>query len=364
MNDECKVIKYDESFFDGWEKNSADSDKWSHVKSVLVCGNPNREIPLVSVCIPTYKGRAKYLKEAINSILNQENFDSYEIIVSDNYSPGDAETEKLMNEFCEKHSNIYYYRTDYDFGMIANWNRAVELGRAKWTVLLHNDDVMHSDYLYKTYKVAKETNASLIGVFRDMIQEGDGINGNYIKNLSKSQLILKKLRRGKYFHVKPDDVIRFITPATGCLWYDREKFLQYGLHDDKFEETADGFSHFKETYNGNVIIIPDFLYSRRISNVNSFGKSSTQAKIISLLYQFGKYYIKNNLKAKNSPLASFTLDVSAAYLVYGIKSKYAPGMDVAGILGELGVRKSIANMHPKLLTLLNCVLLTDLIFRK
>ena len=358
-----EFIKYNDVFFQDWNKKIDNFEQWKHVKSELICGVTGRPIPKVSVCIPTYRGSARVIKEAIESVLAQEDFDDYDIIVSDNYSPGDPELEALMRDFCNKHDNIRYYRTDYDFGIFANWNRAIELAESKWVCSLQHDDTMCPDYLKKAYECAEKYNATLVGVFRNMICEKDGVDRGFVKSMSGSQKILSILRRKRPFHVIPSDALRIITPATGCLFYKRSVYMDIGGYNPKFEDPTDGFCHFNQAYNGKVVILPEFLYNRRISSNFSF-KESAQSKIISMLYGFGRYFIKTEGSIKNKRRAGLILEISISYMVYGIKSKYIPSLNVKEMLFKMGIRKSIVKMHPKILALLNCFLLTDLIFRK
>lgn len=68
-----------------------------------------REIqPLLSICIPTYN-RAEYLKQTVNSIVENEGFcDDVEIVISDNCSTDN--TEEVCKKFTQKYSNIKYFK--------------------------------------------------------------------------------------------------------------------------------------------------------------------------------------------------------------------------------------------------------------
>lgn len=356
-------IKYDDNFFENWKNKTDNFARWKHVKSELICGKTGRPIPKITICIPTYKGGARVLKEAVKSVLAQKDFDSYDIIVSDNYAPGDAEIESLMRKFCNKYDNIRYYRTDYDFGVVANWNRTVELAESEWVCQLQHDDVMCPGYLKKVYECAVKYHATLVGVFRNMICESPNTDKRYVRGLSSSQRLLSFLRFRRPFHVRPNDVLRIITPATGCLFYKRSAYMALGGHDPQFEEATDGFFHFNQMYNGNVVILPEFLYKRRIA-INLSLKEDIQSKVVSMLYGFGCYFIKSEHSVRNRQIAQLILELSIAHMVWGIKLKYIPDLDVQNLLTSMGIRKSVVAMPNKLLSILNRMLLTDLIIRK
>jgi abequosyltransferase len=69
------------------------------------------KIPLISICIPTYN-RKKYLKQCLDSIVNQDCFteNQIEIIISDNDS--NDNTEKLVKEYQINYKNIKYFIND------------------------------------------------------------------------------------------------------------------------------------------------------------------------------------------------------------------------------------------------------------
>lgn len=66
---------------------------------------------LVSICIPTYN-RVSYLKKCLDSLVCQPEFlrGEVEIVVSDNCSTD--HTEKVVQSYKERYSNIQYYRND------------------------------------------------------------------------------------------------------------------------------------------------------------------------------------------------------------------------------------------------------------
>ena len=75
----------------------------------------------VSVSMITYN-HAKYIKQAIESILNQEtNFD-IELIISNDNSPDD--TDAIVNEIIQTHPNgskIKYFKHEKNIGMMKNF---------------------------------------------------------------------------------------------------------------------------------------------------------------------------------------------------------------------------------------------------
>lgn len=128
-----------------------------HIQSIPVFENRLTEVPLFTIVIPTYK-RAKYLKEAIDSAITQETDTPYEIIVCNN-GFNQKETDDLMEQYRDI-PGFSYYVNESNIGMVGNWNRLFVLARTKYVIMLHDDDVLSSQFI----KIVNEV-CSAIGNF-------------------------------------------------------------------------------------------------------------------------------------------------------------------------------------------------------
>ena len=135
-------------------------ERYKNVKSNLIIGkeDPNAA-PLVTIAIPTYK-RAKYLKEAIDSALNQKDFHDYEVIVVDNDPENEFHVEKLISTYPK--DKIKYYRNEKNIGMVGNWNRCIELSEGKWVSLLNDDDYLKNNFLSDWYQMMKKNKSDYL----------------------------------------------------------------------------------------------------------------------------------------------------------------------------------------------------------
>ncbi len=95
--------------------------------------------PLVSICIPTYRGAA-FLPATIESVLRQS-YTNLEIWIIDDTSPD--ETAAAVRAFDDE--RIHYLRNERNLGPNANWNRCLELARGKYYKLLPHDDLLEPD---------------------------------------------------------------------------------------------------------------------------------------------------------------------------------------------------------------------------
>lgn len=130
-------------------------EKYFSVKSLLVKGDKNINDLKYSIVIPTYK-RVITLKDTIQSALNQEFKGDYNIIVCDNNPERNDETELFMNTISDK--RIIYYKNIENIGMIANWNRCIELCCGKYFVMIHDDDILYPSFLKQCDKILEKCN--------------------------------------------------------------------------------------------------------------------------------------------------------------------------------------------------------------
>lgn len=96
--------------------------------------------PLVSIGIPTYNRADAYLKQALESAINQT-YPNIEIIVSDNCSTD--HTENLVKGF--SNPRIRYYRHKENIGAINNFNYCLEQAKGTYFLMLHDDDLIDPD---------------------------------------------------------------------------------------------------------------------------------------------------------------------------------------------------------------------------
>ena len=90
--------------------------------------------PLISVNLPAYN-RARYIEQAINSVL-QQTYSNWELNIVDNCSTDG--TWEIISSF--KDSRIRTFRNPENMGMVFSWNRLVQLSRGDYVCYLASDD--------------------------------------------------------------------------------------------------------------------------------------------------------------------------------------------------------------------------------
>jgi glycosyltransferase involved in cell wall biosynthesis len=95
------------------------------------------ERPQISVLVPTYR-YARYLPEAIDSVLAQEGAD-FELVVGDDAS-GDGTAEILGRYAGDPRVRTHIHPRN--LGMVANWNWCLRQARGRYVKFLFGDDVL------------------------------------------------------------------------------------------------------------------------------------------------------------------------------------------------------------------------------
>lgn len=104
---------------------------------------------LVSVIIPVYNG-SNYIRKAIESVINQ-NYKNFEIIVVDDGSNDNGESQRIANEY-DKHVK-YFYKSNG--GVSTAINYGVNKSNGDYISWLSHDDEFLKDHLYDQMLIQK-----------------------------------------------------------------------------------------------------------------------------------------------------------------------------------------------------------------
>ena len=96
--------------------------------------------PIISVCIPTFNG-ADYLRQAVESVLDQDNSQNYEIVIVDNASVD--QTVSIVEDLKkEGEARIRFYQNNKNIGLAGNLNKCLEYAQGEYIKFLCVDDVL------------------------------------------------------------------------------------------------------------------------------------------------------------------------------------------------------------------------------
>ncbi len=167
--------------------------------------------PLVSVCIPTYNS-ARYLRESLNSIINQT-YENLEIIVSDNASTDN--TEEIVKTFTD--NGVQFRRNPTNLGCYNNYNECLKVVSGKFVAFYHSDDIYEPEIVQREVEFL-QTHPEVGAVFTldKLVDENDKIIGrtNIPKELKDRNVynfnkIYKALLKHKNFFLRtPTAMVR------------------------------------------------------------------------------------------------------------------------------------------------------------
>lgn len=100
----------------------------------------------ISVIMSVYNTKTEYLKEAIDSILNQT-FNQFEFIIVNDGS--DYKTQETLDEYVDKRIKIITNQTN--LGLTQSLNIALEIAQGKYIARMDADDISMPDRLKKQY---------------------------------------------------------------------------------------------------------------------------------------------------------------------------------------------------------------------
>ncbi len=123
---------------------------------------------IFSIAIPAYK--SKFLKEAIDSILDQS-FQDFELVIVDDCSPENL--EKIVKSYNDP--RIRYFRNKENFGainVVDNWNKCLEYCKGDYIICMGDDDCLLPCCLEEYHKLmCKYPNLGIYHAWAELIDE-------------------------------------------------------------------------------------------------------------------------------------------------------------------------------------------------
>lgn len=184
----------------------------------------------IDVLLATYNGE-KYLKEQIDSILNQT-YQNIQLIISDDCSKDN--TRKILKEYEEKDSRVKVYYQDENIGCIKNFEFLLKQVKNEIYMLSDQDDVWMPEKIEKTYEQLENEKADL--AFSDLEVVDSKLETIY-PSFNDFMKLSRKIRR----HINTNQLNYLYNCVTGCTIMARKKWIdkilplpvnsKYVLHD-------------------------------------------------------------------------------------------------------------------------------------
>ena len=209
--------------------------------------------PKISVIVPMYNTKEKYLKELIESLIEQT-YTNWELCLAD----GSNEKREYVDKLVNQDKRIKYNFLGENKGIAGNSNSALELATGDYVALLDHDDILPKFSFFEIVKTINENkDAEFIYTDEDKLLED------------------KDKRMGPHF--KPDyapDTLMSYNYICHFSIFKKEFMDKLGGFRTEFDGSQDYDLIFRATEQANKIIhIPKILYHWRM-NIDSVALSS------------------------------------------------------------------------------------------
>ncbi len=112
--------------------------------------------PKFSIIVPLYNTPIKFLKEMLDSVINQT-YSKWELCLADGSDKEHIEEiSKIIKQYQEKDSRIEYKILEKNLGISDNTNEALKMANGDFIILFDHDDLLREDALYEFAKAIKE----------------------------------------------------------------------------------------------------------------------------------------------------------------------------------------------------------------
>lgn len=255
---------------------------------------------LISIVLPVYNGE-RYLRESIDSVLNQT-YRNWELIIVDDCSTDSS--AKIAREYTKKDKRIYYYRNENNLRLPRNLNKGFKLARGNYLTWTSDDNRFKSTALEKMHSALKnDMDAQFVfASCRVINSEGSPIEYIMVDNKRKKQIVGHNV-------------------VGACFMYTRKAYEEVGEYNPEFVLVED-YDYWQRMYTKfNAVVISEILYEYRwhdgaltstmkkeafnrtlekmlLKNRPLFGEIDAESNYY---YYQGLYYCKKNVDDKNNP---------------------------------------------------------------
>ena len=230
--------------------------------------------PKISVVVPAYQTPEVFLRQMMDSLLEQT-YDNWELCIAD-ASPENASMEYVLKEYASRDSRILWKKLEKNQGIAGNTNEAIAMASGEFVGLLDHDDLLAPNALYEIAS-ALEHEPDIDVLYTDE----DKVRGEGLEHFQP--------------HFKPDfnpDLLRSNNYICHFFVARRSLIEKVGGFSSAFDGAQDHDFIFRCTEQaGKIHHIPEIMYHWRTH------QSSTADNPESKLYAFeaGKRAVEANL---------------------------------------------------------------------
>lgn len=225
---------------------------------------------IIDIALATYNGE-KYLKEQIDSILNQT-YNNIQIIISDDCSQD--KTREILEAYANNPKIKIYYQ-EHNLGYIKNFEFLLQHVEHKLYMLADQDDVWLPEKIEKTLKKMQEEQADLVFTDLEIVDENlETVSKSFNRTMNKIQKIQKTLKTNQFEYLYNN--------ITGCTILSKKKYIEKILPFPKNSKYVihDSWIGLIMSFQGKIAYLdePTILYRQHTNNQVGTEKQSYKAQ--------------------------------------------------------------------------------------
>ena len=239
-------------------------------------------MPKVTVLMSVYNGQ-KYLREAINSILNQT-FKDFEFIIIDDCSID--KTKDIILSY--KDSRIRFIENKKNIGLTKSLNKGLKIARGKYIARMDVDDISMPERVEKQISfLDKHKDIAVVGSWIEIINM-ESSRAYVLKNDCNPAII-------KWTHIFKNQI------THSSAFFRKEIIKKIGHYNEKYKYAQDFDFWFRISRKYKIANIPKVLVKYRIHSKSVTETPKThkiqKQSILEIIFNNINYYI--NLDQKN-----------------------------------------------------------------
>ncbi|MFZ4639298.1 MAG: glycosyltransferase family 2 protein [Nodosilinea sp.] len=213
-------------------------------------------MPLVSVIIPNYN-HARFLKERIDSIINQT-FSDFELILLDDASTDDSKT--ILESYRDNSKLAKLIINSQNSGnTFRQWDLGIKTAQGEYILLAESDDVAHPQLLEKLVEKFREDPQLVLAYTQSNRMNAEGeLTGSWLthtKDLEFSEKWENDYINDGLSEIKSSLIFKNTIPNASAVLFKKEAYFQCGGVDLEVLKCGDWFLWIKLLLTGKIAFI-------------------------------------------------------------------------------------------------------------
>lgn len=250
--------------------------------------------PLISIAVPIYRTPEVFLREMIESVLNQT-YGKLELCLADGSGEDDT-AGTVICEYVEKDPRVRYQKLGSNLGIAGNTNAAVNMAEGEYVALLDHDDLLEEHALFEIVKWLQNH------------PETDMVYTDEDKVTFDSKTYFKP-------HFKPDfnrELLRSNNYICHLLTVKKDLLMEAGLYKEEFDGAQDYDLILRCSEKAKQIgHIPQVLYHWRSHTASTAANPGSK----SYAYEAGRKAVEAHLKRMGEDAVVEPMDNPGFYRV-------------------------------------------------